>query len=128
MKTRFIRTALLIPIWEGSIKSLLFPDVLVNELMPESQLYTWGDNLPVMRNDLRLQVDEFVDGLFDFEKEEELWQKLRETDPRIVSLYYDRLNVASIVLRQTLKDKEAVEIPESWPTFVALMLYQRWPQ
>ena len=125
MKTQFIKTALLIPMWEVSIEDMFFPEKLAKELLPEKQLNAWGEDLPVMRDRLRLQVDEFVDGLFDFEEPEELWQKLRETDSRIVSLYYDRLDVASIVLKQVLKDKEAVEIPASWSTFVALMLCQR---
>jgi hypothetical protein len=128
MKTRFTRTAFLIPMWEASIEATFFPDVLVQELKPQLQLDAWGEDLSVMRDRLRLLVDEFVDGLFSFDKPEELWQKLRETDPKIVSLYYDRLAAASFALKNVLSDKETVEIPASWSTFVAQILYQKLPQ
>lgn len=113
MKKRFIMTILLIPMWEEAIKCLFFPYKLIKELLPGNQLDVWGEDLPVMRNRLRPQLDKFVDVFFDFDEPEQRWQKLCETDLATVSWYYDRLNVASIVLRQALKNKEAVEIPDS---------------
>lgn len=127
MKTRFIETKVLLPMWEAAIETAFFPQKLMAVLAPEKQLSAWGDELPVMRDLLRYQVDAFVDGLFDYDKPEELWQTLRETDPRIVALYYDRLNAATFAMRIALRGREAVEIPVSWPTFVAQMLYQRLP-
>lgn len=108
-----------------SIEAMFFPDTLFEELRPDRQIELWDDELPVMRESLRAKVDEFVDGLFDFDNPEELWSALRKTDSRIVALYFDRLNAATFALKESLKGKDLVQIPDSWPTTVALLLSQR---
>lgn len=111
-----------------SIEATFFPDALFNELRPDKQIELWDDELPIMRECLRAEVDAFIERLFDFDKPEELWKALRKTDPRIVSLYFDRLNAATFALKLTLRDVQSVQIPDSWPTFVAQALFQKIPQ
>jgi len=128
MKTRIVDTRYLLEIWKMSIETMFFPDVLFNELRPDKQIEVWGDKLSYMREQLRSEVDAFIERLFEYNECEELWKILRKTDPRIVSLYFDRLNVATLALKDSVQGQEFVMIPDSWPTFVAQALFQKMPQ
>jgi len=128
MKTRIVGTEYLLEMWRMSVEGMFFPDSLFNELRPDKQIETWGNKLSDMREKLRSDVDSFIERLFEYDTLEELWKTLHETDPKIVALYFERLNAATFALNDSVDGKDVVSIPDSWPTFVALMLFQKIPQ
>lgn len=121
-----VGTEYLLTLWVMGITVMFFPDKLLEELRPIEILNAWGNDLPAMREKLRAEVDAFIERVLDFDEPSELWSALRELDPKIMALYCDRLTVATYALK-SLK-VEMVEIPESWPTFVAQQLFQLRPQ
>ncbi|MFA4916976.1 MAG: hypothetical protein WC560_09940 [Syntrophales bacterium] len=126
MKTQFINNKDLLTLWEVTISATLFPKVLIDELRPFDMLDDWGDNLPVMRQRLQLEVDAFIERVLTFNNTPELWSALRELDPSVMALYCDRLNAATYALQNL--NVEMVEIPASWSTFIAQLLFQMLPQ
>ena len=102
----------------------LFPDSLLADLRPAEIIDAWGESLPVMREKLRPDVDAFIERVLDFDKQEQMWPALREIDPRIMALYYDRLCAATFFLKTLREEKDVTVIPASWPTAVASLLFQ----
>jgi hypothetical protein len=125
IKTRFIQTELLQQTWLDGVNRLLFPPALVDELRPFELLALWADDLPAKRRAYRLQVDFFVDKLLKIETPEGFWRALREADPRLVALYFDRIQAANLALERIKKTVPVAEIPDSWQTTVSFLLLQK---
>jgi len=106
----------------------LFPEELFDKLRPLDILNAWGDELPLIREELRAQVDAFIEQSLDCYTPAGHWLSLCKIDPRVMALYCDRLNAATFSLKLQVREKEAVEIPDSWPTVVGLLLFQMYPQ
>jgi len=124
-KTRIVSTEYLMELWNMAITELFFPEWLFDELKPIDALNSLGDSLPAMREKYRLSVDEFIESLLDGDDHEEFWESLRKVDPMIMALYCDRLNTATVAVKNMRSAKEEIVIPDSWPTVVAALLFQR---
>ena len=125
MKTRNINTDLLFQSWVAGVESLLFPDELLRELDPRSLIDQWDNSLPDMREKNRDDVDSLVILLLECCTPPELWSKLRETDPTLIALYYDRILAGSFALDQVRQQMKTAEIPESWEETISLLLLQK---
>jgi len=123
MKTRLINADLLKAVWDESVKSVLFPDVLVNTLNPQKIIDAQGENFPAIRESRRNEIDAIIDDLVSSDTPEMLSARLLELDPMIAALYFDRIQAASFALETF--DLETVEIPESWYTLTLLLLQQK---
>jgi len=124
MELRYINSELLLQAWLAGVENILFPSALVEELKPHN-LVDGLENLQATRESMRNDVDVYISEILALDTPEELWTKLRQTDPMLVALYFDRIEVACLALERTLKDMPVVEIPESWDTTVRFLLFQK---
>jgi len=125
MKTRVISTALLFQTWMAGIENVLFPSALSKELNPEDTLDSWGDSLQSNREINRQKTDDFIEKLIESDTPQMLWKALREADPVLTALYYDRIEAATAALASRRDRTELVEIPDSWFSLVLLLLLKK---
>ena len=125
IKTEYISTELLLETWLALVNALLFPPFLEDELRPFDLLNAWGDTLQGKREAYRAEVDLLIDRLLEIDTPEVLWQTVREIDPTLSALYFDRILAATYSLETVKKTASAVEIPESRQTLTAFLLLQK---
>jgi len=126
VKEKKINPALLLETWKVGVNALLFPDDIGRELRPDVLLEKWSDIMPSIRERRRDEVDFFVAQVLDADTPEGLWTLLRKTDPELVALYVDRLEAATFVLIQLVKEGfEEVCVPASWHELTKRLLYQK---
>jgi hypothetical protein len=123
MNMRIVSAEYLLMVWEENVSTTFFPRVLYDELRPMDILDSWGDELPAYRERYRPEVDTFIEELLDLEDPRKFWLALSKLDHRVMALYCDRLNTATCALKSL--EAEMVQVPESWATFVAQLLFQR---
>ncbi len=125
IKTRHIHTELLLETWLATVSTLLFPSFLEDELRPFDLLNEWGDTLRGKREAYRVEVDLLIDRLLEIDIPENYWQVLREVDPTISALFFDRIQEATYGLETIKKAASVTEIPESPQTLIAFLLLQK---
>jgi hypothetical protein len=125
MKTEIKSTELILETWKMGVENLLFPDFIINDLQPVKILDAWDDDLPKIRTELRVDVDIFINRIFELETPQELWTLLRKTDQKIMALYYDRILAATYTLDQIKQENEFADVPESWDTLNRALLFQK---
>ena len=125
MKTKYIKSDHLFSVWTTGVEELLFPRHLVKELNPAKTLEDWGYSVIEKRKVHRAAVDSLINKLLDRYTPEYILNTLRQTDPTIVALYFDRVEAATHALETVIKEKKMCEIPESWHSVVSGLLLQK---